>query len=100
MHFVGHSLGAHISARASYLLQHSQMNKTSKWIVRRITGLDPAQPCFSTADLSLKLDKNDALFVDVIHTNAKHILFLGLGLPHQLGTEIIFNLILIFIICK
>lgn len=47
--------------------------------------MDPAQPCFNTADTSLKLDKDDALLVDVIHTNAKDILSFGLGLPDRLG---------------
>lgn len=82
---VGHSLGAHISAYASYLIKESQKGQPESWIVGRITGLDPAQPCFSIADESLKLDKDDAPFVDVIHTNARNLLFLGLGLPEQLG---------------
>lgn len=33
-------------------------------------GLDPALPFFTTADRHSKLDKTDAKFVDVIHTNA------------------------------
>lgn len=32
-------------------------------------GLDPALPFFATLKDSWKLDKEDALFVDVIHTN-------------------------------
>lgn len=36
----------------------------------RITGLDPAFPGFTTPDPDKKLDKTDAQFVDVIHTNA------------------------------
>lgn len=51
----------------------------------RITGLDPAQPCFVTADETLKLGKDDAEYVDVIHTNARQLIHLGLGLPEQLG---------------
>ncbi|XP_072380345.1 uncharacterized protein [Diabrotica undecimpunctata] len=35
----------------------------------RITGLDPALPGFITWDLDSKLDKTDADFVDVYHTN-------------------------------
>lgn len=87
IYLVGHSLGAHISAYSAYLIKESQKEQPQSWIVGRITGLDPAQPCFSIADQSLKLDKDDAPFVDVIHTNARHLVFLGLGLPEQLGGE-------------
>lgn len=85
LYFVGHSLGSHISAHAALLIKESQKKQENSWIVSRITGLDPAQPCFSTANLTLKLDKDDAPFVDVIHTNARNIYLLGLGLPDQLG---------------
>lgn len=35
-----------------------------------VTGLDPASPMFNTFVLSNEvLDKSDALFVDVLHTN-------------------------------
>lgn len=34
------------------------------------SGLDPALPFFTTVDRHSKLDKSDAKFVDVIHTNA------------------------------
>lgn len=85
IHFVGHSLGSHISAHAAHLIKESQKGQSQRWIVRRITGLDPAQPCFGDAEESLKLDKTDAAFVDVIHTNARNLLLLGLGLPDQLG---------------
>lgn len=84
---VGHSLGSHISAHASYLIKAKQDDKSASWYIKRLTGLDPAQPCFFTADPSLKLSKDDAEFVDVIHTNAGNILFLGLGLPDQLGIK-------------
>ncbi|XP_058794380.1 uncharacterized protein LOC131666051 [Phymastichus coffea] len=85
LYFIGHSLGSHICAHAAYLIAESQKNNSDRWLVTRITGLDPAQPCFSEADLKLRLDQHDAPFVDVIHTNARHILFLGLGLPEKLG---------------
>ncbi|KAJ8666918.1 hypothetical protein QAD02_008580 [Eretmocerus hayati] len=86
LHLVGHSLGSHISAHAAHLIKAMKgNNNTIDWTVTRITGLDPAQPCFTSADESLKLDRNDAQFVDVIHTNARQILLLGLGLPDQLG---------------
>lgn len=37
--------------------------------VARITGLDPAGPCFSNIDTAARLDSSDAEYVDVIHTN-------------------------------
>lgn len=81
LHLIGHSLGAHICGMTAKELKKRQ----SIWTVRRITGLDPAQPCFRNADPSVYLNKNDAPLVDVIHTNGKLLLALGLGLPEPLG---------------
>lgn len=33
-------------------------------------GLDPAGPYFEDTDPRVRLDRNDALFVDVIHTDS------------------------------
>ncbi|KAL7287238.1 hypothetical protein TKK_0018370 [Trichogramma kaykai] len=63
LHFVGHSLGAQMSGITAHLLKSHNY-----FTVKRITGLDPAQPCFKGVHLSLRLDKEDAEFVDVIHT--------------------------------
>jgi Lipase len=35
----------------------------------RITGLDPANPCFNEGEVLSGLMRGDADFVDVIHTN-------------------------------
>lgn len=35
----------------------------------RITGLDPSRPCFSESDRANGLQRGDALFVDIIHSN-------------------------------
>ncbi|CAH2099638.1 unnamed protein product [Euphydryas editha] len=74
-HFVGHSLGAHIVSYVSYHIGR----------VSRITGLDPAQPCFRTLNLIERLDDTDADFVDVIHTNGRLLQKIGFGLPDPIG---------------
>lgn len=82
LHLIGHSLGAHICGMAAKELKE----RRNRWMVQRITGLDPAQPCFRNADPSVHLHKNDAPFVDVIHTNGRLLLSLGLGLPEIIGS--------------
>ncbi|XP_073825783.1 pancreatic lipase-related protein 2-like [Musca autumnalis] len=62
IHVIGFSLGAHI---ANYIAKNVQ-----NYTLPRITGLDPALPLFVTSPNDEKLDKSDAAFVDVIHTNA------------------------------
>lgn len=79
IHMIGHSLGAHICGIAADEFK----KQTATWTIKRITGLDPAQPCFSNSQLSL--DKSDAPFVDVIHTNGQLMSRLGLGLPDAMG---------------
>lgn len=63
-HLVGHSLGAHIAGQTARLLKKDGIT------VQRVTGLDPAHPCFENETASLRLRKSDAEFVDVIHTNS------------------------------
>lgn len=65
IHLIGHSLGSHIAGFAgkTYLT-------LMKSRVGRISSLDPAGPCFSNVDPQLRLSKEDADFVDVIHTDA------------------------------
>lgn len=65
VHGIGFSLGAHVVSFTSNYLKETIGLK-----LKRITGLDPALPFFATNDLNWKLDRNDADFVDVIHTNA------------------------------
>ncbi|KAM5281160.1 lipase member I [Ctenodactylus gundi] len=70
-HFIGMSLGAHISGF---------VGKTFHGEVGRITGLDPAGPKFSGKPSSSRLDYSDAKFVDVIHSDANY-----LGIQKPLG---------------
>ncbi|XP_020716044.1 uncharacterized protein LOC101462111 [Ceratitis capitata] len=71
LHVIGFSLGAQVAGQtANYVA-----NK-----LPRITGLDPAKPLFITAGNERKLSKDDADFVDVIHTDV-----LGRGMMHPMG---------------
>ncbi|KAJ8968062.1 hypothetical protein NQ314_002501, partial [Rhamnusium bicolor] len=67
IHFVGHSLGAHISGFAA-----KKINEITSERVSRISGLDPAGPHFReyASVNEERLDKEDANVVDVIHTDA------------------------------
>ncbi|XP_015116860.1 phospholipase A1 [Diachasma alloeum] len=79
IHLIGHSLGAHVSGMAAEAFKEI----VSRWKIVRITGLDPAQPCFAASGLSLR--KTDAPFVDIIHTNGKLLAGMGLGLRDPIG---------------
>lgn len=61
LHVIGFSLGAQTAGMVSNFI------RTGK--IKHITGLDPAKPLFIFADEEHKLGKNDAEFVDVIHTD-------------------------------
>ncbi|XP_055296584.1 vitellogenin-1-like [Sitodiplosis mosellana] len=75
IHLVGHSLGAHIAGSAGRNLY----KKTGK-LVPRITGLDPANPCFNSGETLTGLARGDAEFVLAIHSNSG-----GLGKRDPLG---------------
>ncbi|XP_066457482.1 inactive pancreatic lipase-related protein 1-like [Eleutherodactylus coqui] len=75
VHLIGHSLGCHIAAYAG----KCQRN------VDRITALDPARPFFEGEAEVVRLTSRDARFVDVIHSNAKDLLQLGLGYISPIG---------------
>ncbi|XP_035678689.1 phospholipase A1-like isoform X2 [Branchiostoma floridae] len=62
-HIIGHSLGAHAAGFAGMTAQ-SEANLT----IARISGLDPAGPLFRGNPPADRLDRSDATFVDVIHT--------------------------------
>lgn len=64
-HFVGHSLGAHIAGQTARLLKEKH-----GILAKRVTGLDPAYPCFKNESAYWRLRKSDAEFVDVIHTSS------------------------------
>lgn len=62
---LGNSLGAHIVGSAG-----RNLNYMTDRLLPRITGLDPANPCFNQGENLTGLARGDAEFVDVIHSNA------------------------------
>lgn len=64
IHFIGYSLGAHMVGQAAERLRLEE-----NLLIDRITALDPAGLCFEGADNPLRLRKQNAKFVDVIHTD-------------------------------
>lgn len=64
VHLIGHSLGAHIvgSAGRAY-------HELTGLLLPRITGLDPANPCFNEGEMLGGIARGDAQFVDIIHSN-------------------------------
>jgi len=49
------------------------------------SGLDPAGPLFEGYDTSVRLDKSDANYVDVIHSNGEAIYVGGFGIAEPIG---------------
>ena len=81
VHFIGFSLGAHVAGMVGKLVQNKLSRKIGK-----ITALDPARPCFTQIS-KYRLDKQDAKFVQVIHTSAGVV-----GLEHPVGhTDVYVN---------
>ncbi|XP_028129781.1 pancreatic lipase-related protein 2-like [Diabrotica virgifera virgifera] len=65
---VGHSLGAHICGNAGAALNGQ---------VETIVGFDPAGPLFIASYKDNRIDKDDAINVQIIHTNGGRLLKLG-----------------------
>lgn len=82
IHFVGHSLGAHIGAF---------VGQDFNGQLGRITGLDPAGPSFDTAERHHRLDRSDAQLVLAIHTNGgrlSYMNFIASGATQVLGSVV------------
>ncbi|XP_054458304.1 lipoprotein lipase [Anoplopoma fimbria] len=76
LHLLGYSLGAHVAGIAGDLTDHK---------ISRITGLDPAGPTFEHADNQNTLSKDDAQFVDVLHTNTRGSPDRSIGIQRPVG---------------
>lgn len=79
-HFIGHSLGAHLGGYCGHALQKKFNIKLG-----RITGLDPAAPYFTDTVTIVRLDRSDAKYVDIIHSNAMPLYFSGFGISEPIG---------------
>uniref|UniRef100_A0A0C9QB62 phospholipase A1 n=1 Tax=Fopius arisanus TaxID=64838 RepID=A0A0C9QB62_9HYME len=79
IHLIGFSLGAHIVGMIGQYFKHN----ITEWPVERITGLDPAHPCIMEANYAL--NKEDAPFVDIIHTNGHKGVGISLGMLDPRG---------------
>lgn len=64
-HIVAHSLGCQLASMTA-----RNIISRSKLKIKRISALDPAFPLFYPGLIAGHLSKNDADFVDVIHTDA------------------------------
>lgn len=80
VHILGHSLGSHLAGYAGDTLQKQFGLK-----VGRITAMDPAEPSFTDVEPVVRLDRNDAKFVDVVHSDILPITQYGLGMPNAIG---------------
>lgn len=65
LHIVSHSLGSQLSS-----LVARNFKNISNLKIKRISALDPAFPLFYPGMIAGHLSKDDAEFVDVIHTDA------------------------------
>ncbi|KAL7292968.1 hypothetical protein TKK_0013419 [Trichogramma kaykai] len=82
VHFLGISLAAHVSGQAARLLQ-----RNNNFTIARITGLDPAEPCFEPGEnfWSRRLTRQDADFVDIIHSDSSEKHSGGFGMREAIG---------------
>lgn len=83
-HIIGHSLGAHISGVVGHRI--GSIDDIERPQIARITGLDPAGPCFFKLMILNRhaeeyLDKSDATVVETIHTNGADLGYINEGYP-------------------
>ncbi|XP_055677551.1 vitellogenin-1-like [Lutzomyia longipalpis] len=75
MHIIGHGIGAHVAGSiGQYFIRETKM------LLPRITGLDPARPCLNRCEVPFKIQRGDAKFIDIIHTNPG-----GYGMADPIG---------------
>jgi len=80
VHAIGHSLGAHVVGHFGRTIQTEGYDK-----IIRMTALDPAEPWYGQTKEENRMNKEDADFVDVIHTNSGGLLHGGLSFMENMG---------------
>lgn len=80
LHLIGFSLGAQVVGFVGKRMKELRGTRPS-----RITGLDAASPLFEDYGGEVHLWKEDADFVDVVHTNADLLIYGGVGIGLPLG---------------
>ncbi|KAG8230214.1 hypothetical protein J437_LFUL009276 [Ladona fulva] len=76
---IGHSLGSHLFGYVGHKMKEFGAR------IGRITGMDPADPQFDGTDPMVRLDPEDAPFVDIIHTDTRPFVSGGFGLAASIG---------------
>lgn len=79
VHIIGSGVGAHIAGYAGRNLKRKNES------IARITALDAASPQFENEHIDVRLDRSDAQFVDVIHTDSKTFVVRGYGIKKPIG---------------
>ena len=82
-HLIGHSLGAHIAGYTGKYIFQKFYTK-----IGRISATDPAGPLFQNTPTVMHLTKDDATYVDCIHTDGDElwpIPVTGFGTMEQFG---------------
>lgn len=82
IHLVGHSLGAHVVGFIAKEVKKMGLGKVS-----RMTGLDPAFPFFELQGPEGRIDKSDAEFVQIVHTNSGFLWEGCLSFKEPLGID-------------
>jgi len=80
VHLIGFSLGAHVTGFVGKAFKDDGGKKYG-----RISALDPAKPGFTSDNTATHLCKEDASFVDVIHTDTKTLLHYASGMNKSIG---------------
>jgi pancreatic triacylglycerol lipase len=80
IHVMGFSFGAHAAGHLGRTVRDITGKK-----LRRVTAMDPAAPYFEANPAHLRLNKEDAEFVDVFHTNSDTLFNGGTSFFDALG---------------
>ena len=74
---IGYSLGAQAAGHLGRTVANVTESKVAK-----ITGLEPAKPWFDQQDPSVRIGKDDAKFVEIVHTNSGNLIDVSFNAPN------------------